>query len=77
MDERIKNLATRIKAMGLSSFVLFLLVAHLPLRRVLSYSMEIFHPLFKLILGQRYAEEIEWFLESPDRIELLCSELER
>ena len=77
MDERVKILANRIKGMGLSSFVLFLLVAHLPLRGVLFYSVEVFHPLLKLILGQGYAEDVKWFLESPDRIELLCLELER
>lgn len=77
MEDRAANLALRIKELKLSPLVLFLLVAHLPLRGLFSNSVEAFHPLLKFVLGEGYAEEVRWFLECPDRIQKLCNELEK
>lgn len=77
MEDRISKLANRIKEMKLSSLVLFILVAHLPLRGLLFQSIEAFHPIIKFILGENYAEDLRWLLESPERLDKLCIELER
>lgn len=77
MEDRVAKLALRIKELKLGPLVLFLLVAHLPLRGLFSASVEAFHPLLKFVLGESYAEDIRWLLECPDRIQKLCDELEK
>ncbi len=74
-DELIEQLATRIRASGMETPVLFLLEWHRPLAFLGGQVLLSLHPFLAPLLGDVNARELALFFEQEENVERLIARL--